>query len=79
MLYSQKWYYSWLSSNLGSLAFFFSGNISLQRIIMEEVILVEIVLGLYLSQSLSSAEAPCGFLDQLIVNFRIIERDLNMS
>jgi len=46
---------------------------------MEEVILVEIILGLDLAQPLSSAEAPCGFLDQLIVNFRIIERDLKMS
>jgi hypothetical protein len=46
---------------------------------MEEVILVEIILGLDLAQPLSSSEAPCGFLDQLIVNFRIIERDLNMS
>ena len=46
---------------------------------MEEVILVEIILGLDLAQPLCSAEAPCGFLDRLIVNFRIIERDLNMS
>jgi len=71
MLYSQRKYYSWLSSNLGGLAFLFSSNISLQRIIMEEVILVEIVLGLDLAQSLSCAEAPCGFLDQLLLIYEL--------
>ena len=38
---------------------------------MEEVILVEIILGLDLAQPLSSSEAPCGFLDQLIVRLGI--------
>jgi hypothetical protein len=48
----------------------------LQRVINEQIIFIEVVSGLDLSQSFSRAEAPCRFLDQFIVISNIME-DLN--